>query len=65
MSGTFRAQPAEESALDVASLTDPDNPFLTAQYLQSQRLLGREGWLLSVEGAGAMRAAALCFIARG
>jgi hypothetical protein len=48
-----------------ASATDLDNPFLTARYLRSQRLLGREGWLLSLEDAGAMRAAALCFVERG
>lgn len=62
---TFFARPADEAALERASLTDLDNPFLTARYLQSQRLLRRESWLLALEGAGAMRAAALCFVERG
>jgi hypothetical protein len=62
---TFFARPADDVAVERASCTDPDNPFLTARYLESQRALGREGWLLSVEGAGAVRAAALCFVERG
>ena len=65
MPDTFSARPASEEALERASFTDLDNPFLTARYLQSQRMLGREGWLLSLEDAGAMRAAALCFLERG
>jgi len=48
-----------------AEPTDPDNPFLTARYLRSQRMLDREGWLLSLEDADAVRAAALCFVVRG
>jgi len=51
--------------MDRAARTDPDNPFLTARYLQSQRVLGREAWLLFLENAGEMRAAALCFLGRG
>jgi GNAT acetyltransferase-like protein len=64
MPETFLARPAVEEAMERASLTDLDNPFLTARYLHSQRMLGREGWLLSLEEAGAMRAAALCFLDR-
>jgi hypothetical protein len=62
---TFVSRPAEESALDRASLTDPDNPFLTSRYLQSQRSIGREGWLLSLEDSGAIVAGALAFLERG
>lgn len=62
---TFFARPADEAMMDRASRTDPDNPFLTAPYLQSQRVLGREAWLLSLERAGDMCAAALCFLERG
>jgi hypothetical protein len=65
VSGAFVARPADDAALERASLTDADNPFLTARYLQSQRSLGREGWLFSVESGGAMDAAALCFLERG
>ena len=65
MPETFSARAADEAALERASRTDPDNPFLTARYLRSQRMLGREGWLLSLEDAGAMHAAALCFLERG
>ena len=65
MAATFSARPAEDEALERAALTDPDNPFLTARYLQSQRSLGREGWLLAVEDAGVLEAAALCFLDRG
>jgi hypothetical protein len=62
MPETFSARPADDEALERASATDLDNPFLTARYLQSQRMLGCEGWLLSLDEAGAMRAAALCFL---
>lgn len=62
---TFFALPADDAMVDRASPTDPDNPFLTARYLQSQRMLGREPWLLYLENAGDMRAAALCFLERG
>jgi hypothetical protein len=62
---TFFARVADEAALDRASRTDTDNPFLTAKYLQSQCMLGREAWLLFLENAGDMRAAALCFLERG
>ncbi|HEV7702889.1 MAG TPA: GNAT family N-acetyltransferase [Gemmatimonadaceae bacterium] len=65
MSATFVARPADDAALERASLTDADNPFLTARYLQSQRSLGREGWLFSVEDAETMQSAALCFLERG
>jgi hypothetical protein len=65
MTATFFARPATDDALERASLTDADNPFLTAQYLKSQRSLGRDAWLLSVESADAMDAAALCFLERG
>lgn len=65
MPETFFARPASEEALERASSTDPDNPFLTARYLRSQRMLGREGWLFSLEDAGGMRTAALCFLERG
>jgi Acetyltransferase (GNAT) domain len=65
MTETFLARTADEASMERASLTDPDNPFLTAHYLASQRMLGREAWLLSLENAGAMRAAALCFMDRG
>ena len=65
MPETFFARPADEEALGRASATDSDNPFLTARYLASQRMLGREGWLLALEDAGAMRAAALAFLERG
>jgi hypothetical protein len=62
---SFLARPADDEAVERASATDLDNPFLTVRYLRSQRLLGREGWLFSLEDAGAMRAAALCFVERG
>ena len=65
MSAAFLARPASDEALERASLTDADNPFLTVQYLQSQRALGRDGWLFSVESTDAMEAAALCFLERG
>jgi len=65
MPETFFARTASEEALERASSTDPDNPFLTARYLRSQRMLGREGWLFSLEDAGAMRTATLCFLERG
>ena len=65
MSAAFVARPADDSAVERASRTNADNPFLTAPYLQSQRSLGREGWLLSVESGGTMDAAALCFLERG
>lgn len=65
MSAAFLARPASDEALERASLTDADNPFLTVQYLRSQRSLGRDGWLLAVESADAMEAAALCFLERG
>ena len=65
MPETFSARAADEATLERASRTDPDNPFLTARYLESQRMLGREGWLLSLEDAGGMRAAALSFLERG
>ena len=65
MSATFHARSADDAALERASLTNADNPFLTARYLQSQRSLGREGWLFSVESADTMEAAALCFLERG
>jgi hypothetical protein len=65
MSAAFLARPATDEALERASLTDADNPFLTVPYLQSQRSLGRDGWLFSVETADAMEAAALCFLERG
>lgn len=65
MSATFVARPASDDALERASLTDADNPFLTVQYLRSQRSLGRDGWLLSVDSADTMEAAALCFLERG
>ena len=65
MPETFSARPADEEALERASATDLDNPFLTPRYLASQRMLGREGWLLALEDAGAMRAAALAFLERG
>ena len=65
MPETFFARPASEEALERASSTDPDNPFLTARYLRSQRMLGREGWLFSLEDVGAMRTSALCFLERG
>jgi hypothetical protein len=61
----FLARPADEEAVDRASTTDLDNPFLTARYLRSQRMLGREGWLLSLGDGAATRAAALCFLERG
>ena len=64
MPETFSARPADDEALERASATDLDNPFLTARYLQSQRMLARDAWLLSLEEAGAMRAAALCFLDR-
>jgi hypothetical protein len=62
---SFVARPATDAALQRASAADPDNPFLTARYLQAQRTLGREGWLLSLEEENAVRAAALCFVERG
>ena len=65
MPATFVARPADDALLDRASLTDADNPFLTSRYLASQRTLGRDGWLLSIEDAGAMHDAALCFLERG
>jgi len=65
MTVTFVARAADDALLDRASLTDADNPFLTSRYLQSQRALGRDGWLLSLEDDGAMQAAALCFLERG
>jgi len=65
VSASFIARPADDEALERASLTDADNPFLTVRYLQSQRSLGREGWLFSVESADVMDAAALCFLERG
>jgi hypothetical protein len=65
VTATFFARPADEQAVERASSTDPDNPFLTARYLQSQKMIGREGWLLSVEGSGAVCAGALCFVERG
>jgi hypothetical protein len=65
MAETFSVRPADVESLERASSTDLDNPFLTASYLESQRMLGREGWLLSLDDARAMRAAALCFLDRG
>jgi GNAT acetyltransferase-like protein len=65
MPETFVARPASEEALEHASSTDLDNPFLTSRYLRAQRMLGREGWLLSLDDAGTLRAAALCFLERG
>ena len=65
MAESFVARAADEEALERASSTDPDNPFLTPSYLRAQRMLGREGWLLSLEDAGSMRAGALCFLERG
>jgi hypothetical protein len=69
MAATFIARPADDAALERAALCDADNPFLTVRYLQSQRALGREAWLLAVEadGAidGAIDAAALAFLERG
>ena len=65
MPDNFLARPATEEAVERASIADLDNPFLTARYLRSQRMLGREGWLLSLDDAGAMCAAALCFLERG
>ena len=65
MAGTFVARAADVALLDRASLTDSDNPFLTSRYFQSQRSLGRDAWLLSLEDAGAMTSAALCFLERG
>jgi hypothetical protein len=65
MAETFSVRPADDESLERASSTDLDNPFLTASYLESQRMLGREGWLLSLDDARAMRAAALCFLDRG
>lgn len=62
---TFFARPTDEAAVERASRTDLDNPFLTVRYLQSQRMLDREGWLLSLESGDDMRAAALCFVERG
>ncbi len=65
MPASFVARPADDTLLERASLTDADNPFLTSRYLASQRTLGRDPWLLSLEDAGAMHAAALCFLERG
>lgn len=65
MTATFFARPADEAAVERASFTDPDNPFLTTRYLKSQRALGREGWLLSLERGGTVCAGALCFVERG
>jgi hypothetical protein len=65
VTATFFARPADEQAVERASSTDPDNPFLTARYLQSQQSLEREAWLLSVEDSGAVSAGALCFVERG
>lgn len=65
MPETFFARPADEEAVERASATDLDNPFLTPRYLESQRMLGREGWLLALEDEGATRAAALAFLERG
>ncbi|MEP7065124.1 MAG: GNAT family N-acetyltransferase [Gemmatimonadota bacterium] len=65
MTETFRARPADETEVERASLTDPGNPFLTVRYLRSQKSLGREGWLLSLENAETMLAAALTFLERG
>jgi hypothetical protein len=65
MPEAFFARPAKDETLERASRTDPDNPFLTARYLRSQEMLGHEGWLFSLEEAGAMHAAALCFLERG
>jgi hypothetical protein len=62
---SFVARRADRSLLERASLADPDNPFLTARYLDAQRTLGRDGWLLSVENADVISAAALCFLERG
>ena len=48
-----------------ASHIDPHNPFLDPAYLRPQQALGIECWLLGVESAGRMQAAALGLIRRG
>ncbi len=65
MPESFIARRADPTLLKRASLTDPDNPFLTARYLDPQRAIGCDGWLLAVESGDAMSAAALCFLERG
>ncbi len=65
MTDKFFARAPDEAAVERAALTDPDNPFLTPGYLRSQRMLDRDAWLLSLEDADTVCAAALCFVARG
>jgi hypothetical protein len=65
MSTSFFAREADESSLDGAAPTDPDNPFLVAPYLRAQLALGQGGWLLGVEDSGVVQAAALCFLRSG
>lgn len=65
MSISFIAREPDDRWIDLASATDPDNPFLAGAYLRSQRALGREGWLLGLGGESTMESAALCFIGRG
>jgi hypothetical protein len=62
---TFSARRADEQLADDASRIDPRNPFLDAAYLRAQQALGIECWLLGVESAGRMQAAALGLIRRG
>lgn len=65
MSLSFFAAPADDQLLDRASLTDTDNPFLTAAYMRSQRALGLDAWLLGVRGGDALQSAALCLMKKG
>lgn len=65
MPASFFAREADETSLDRAAPSDPDNPFLVAPYLRAQIALGQSGWLLGVEEGGEVQAAALCFVRSG
>lgn len=65
MTAAFFARQPDDASLDLASASDPDNPFLVPAYARAQRTLGREGWLLGVEDGAALQNAALCFVERG
>jgi hypothetical protein len=65
VSTSFFVHPADAVTLGLASLTDPDNPFLTAQYMLAQRSLGHDVWIAGINDGDVMKAAALLMLKRG
>jgi hypothetical protein len=62
MTATFFALPADDSAIDRASVTHPANPFLTSSYVQAQKALGYDAWLLGLTDGAVPQASAVCLI---